>query len=223
MKIFYSAKKNTFVNEVFHGTRTIQVLDPKWVRPTIQIQDPTWDRPYIQVENPEWSEGDTVTPETILVPDHDAMAPMIEVPDDSASAPLVVVPNPKCLLPPESELVDVPQEEHDEIYRVLSLGGSVLVPGKSGRPSTAPAPGPTLDELKARERSIRDRALLLTDPMIARHRDELEAERPTTLTVEQYKQLQGYRQNLRDWPESAHFPAIEYRPAQPAWVAELIQ
>ena len=223
MKIFYSAKENAFFNEEFHGTRTIQVPDPKWVRPTIPIQDPTWDRPYIQVENPEWSEGDTVTPETILVPDLDAVAPMIEVPDDSASAPLVVVPNPKCLLPPESELVDVPQEEHDEIYRVLSLGGSVLVPGKSGRPSTAPAPGPTLDELKARERSIRDRALLLTDPMIARHRDELEAERPTTLTVEQYKQLQGYRQNLRDWPESAHFPAIEYRPAQPAWVAELIQ
>lgn len=148
---------------------------------------------------------------------------MIEVPDDSASAPLVVVPNPKCLLPPESELVDVSQEEHYEIYRVLSLGGSILVPGKNGRPSTAPAPGPTLDELKARERAIRDRALLLTDPMIARHRDELEAERPTTLTVEQYKQLQGYRQDLRDWPESEHFPAIEHRPAQPAWLAELIQ
>ena len=164
-----------------------------------------------------------MTPETILVPDLDAVAPMIEVPDDSASAPLVVVPNPKCLLPPESELVDVPQEEHDEIYRVLSLGGSILVPGKNGRPSTASAPGPTLDELKARERAIRDRALLLTDPMIARHRDELEAERPTTLTAEQYKELQGYRQDLRGWPESEHFPAVEYRPVQPAWLAELIQ
>lgn len=223
MNIFYSAKENTFFNELFHGTRTIQVPDPEWVRPTIPIQDPTWDRPHIQVDNPDWSEGDTVTPETILVPDLDAVAPMIEVPDDSASAPLVVVPNPKCLLPPESELVDVPQEEHDEIYRVLSLGGSILVPGKNGRPSTAPAPGPTLDELKARERSIRDRALLLTDPMIARHRDELEAERPTTLTVEQYKQLQGYRQDLRDWPESEHFPAVEYRPEQPAWLADQLR
>ena len=223
MKIFYSAKENAFVNEVFHGTRTIQVPDPKWVRPTIPVQDPTWNRPYIQVDNPDWSEGDTVTPETIWVPDLDAVAPMIEVPDDTASAPLVVVANPKCLLPPESELVDVPQEEHDEIYRVLSLGGSILVPGKNGRPSTAPAPGPTLDELKARERAIRDRALLLTDPMIARHRDELEAERPTTLTVEQYKQLQGYRQALREWPESEHFPAVEYRPEQPAWLADQIR
>lgn len=56
--------------------------------------------------------------------------------------------------------------------------------------------------------------------MIARHRDELEAERSTTLTVEQYKQLQGYRHDLRDWPESAHFPELEYRPEQPAWLAE---
>ncbi|AJZ95429.1 hypothetical protein PFLUOLIPICF7_19315 [Pseudomonas simiae] len=223
MKIFYSAKENAFFNEVFHNTRTIQVPDPEWVRPTIPIQDPTWNRPYIQVENPEWSEGDTVTPETILVPDLDAVAPMIEVPDDSASAPLVVVANPKCLLPPEYELVDVSQEEHDEIYRVLSLGGSILAPGENGRPSTAPAPGPTVEELKARERAIRDRVLLLTDPMISRHRDELEAERPTTLTVEQYKQLQGYRQDLRDWPESERFPIVEYRPEQPAWLAELIQ
>lgn len=223
MKIFYSAKDNAFLNEMFHGTRTIQVPDPEWVRPTIMVQDPTWDRPYIEVDNPDWSERDTVTPETIWVPDLDAVASMIEVPDDSASAPLVVVANPKCLLPPESELVETPQEEHDEIFRVLSLGGSILVPGKNGRPSTAAAPGPTLDELKARERAIRDRALLLTDPMIARHRDELEAERPTTLTVEQYKQLQGYRQDLRDWPESEHFPAVEYRPTQPAWLAELIQ
>ncbi|SEC62761.1 hypothetical protein SAMN04515675_0030 [Pseudomonas costantinii] len=148
---------------------------------------------------------------------------MIDVPDNSVSAPLITVPNPVCLLPPESELVDVSQDEHDEIFRVLALGGSVLVPGKKGRPSTGPAPGPTVEDLKNRERAIRDRVLLLTDPLIARHRDEVEAERPTTLTAEQYKQLQGYRQDLRDWPESGHFPAIEYRPEQPAWLAELIQ
>ncbi|NWC90325.1 phage tail protein [Pseudomonas reactans] len=99
----------------------------------------------------------------------------------------------------------------------------MLAPGKKGRPSTAPAPEPTLEELKNRERAIRDRALLLTDPLISRHRDELETERPTTLTAEQYKQLQGYRQDLRVWPESEHFPAVEYRPVQPAWLAELIQ
>lgn len=223
MKIFYSAKENTFFNEVFHGTRTIQVPDPEWQRPTVPVPDPEWERPSISIQNPAWSEGDESVPETLLAPDVDAVAPMIDVPDDSVFHPLIVVPNPACLLPPESELVDVSRDEHDAIQRVLSLGGSILVPGKKGHPSTAPAPGPTPQELENRERAIRDRALLLTDPIIARHRDELEAERPTTLTVEQYKQLQGYRQDLRDWPESEHFPAVEYRPEQPAWLAELIQ
>ncbi|WP_235864623.1 tail fiber assembly protein [Pseudomonas costantinii] len=223
MKIFYSAKDNTFFNEVFHGTRDIQVQDPQWVRPTVSVPDPEWNRPNVSIQNPAWSEGNESQPKTISAPDADAVAPMIDVPDNSVSAPLITVPNPVCLLPPESELVDVSQDEHDEIFRVLALGGSVLVPGKKGRPSTGPAPGPTVEDLKNRERAIRDRVLLLTDPLIARHRDEVEAERPTTLTAEQYKQLQGYRQDLRDWPESGHFPAIEYRPEQPAWLAELIQ
>ncbi|MEB2647615.1 phage tail assembly chaperone [Pseudomonas canadensis] len=223
MKRFYSAKENAFFNEEFHGTRTITVPDPNWIQPITRVPDPEWIQPTVSVPNPAWVEGDESVGQTIFVPDPDAVVPLIEAPDYSAVPPLIVVPNPKCLLPPESELVDVSQEEHDEIYRALSLGGSILAPGKKGRPSTAPAPGPTLEELKNRERAIRDRALLLTDPLISRHRDELEAERPTTLTAEQYKQLQGYRQDLRDWPESEHFPAVEYRPVQPAWLAELIQ
>ena len=248
MNIFYSAKQNAFFNDVFHGTRTILVPDPEWVRPTVPVPDPEWIRPTVPVPdtewiqpmisapNPAWVEGeesesqsepetiqildpDAVQP-TIHVPDPDAVQPLIEVPDEQASAPLITVPNPACLLPPESELVEVLQDEHDEIFRALSLGGSVLVPGENGRPTTAPAPGPTLEEQKARERAIRDRVLLLTDPLISRHRDELEAERPTSITGEQYKQLQGYRQDLRDWPESEHFPTIEFRPEQPAWLTD---
>ena len=229
MKIFYSAKQNAFLNEVFHGTRAIQVVDPEWIRPNVNIPDPEWLQPYISVPNPAWvevvevegekSETQTV-PETILIPDPDALHPMIQVPDEQALHPLITVPNPACLLPPESELVEVLQDEHDEIFRVLSLGGSVLAPTEKGRPTTIPAPGPTVEELKARERAIRDRVLLLTDPLISRHRDEVEAERPTTLTAEQYKQLQGYRQDLREWPESVFFPALEHRPEQPAWLAD---
>lgn len=248
MKIFYSAQENTFFNEVFHGTRTVLVPDPEWVRPTVPVPDPEWARPTVPVPDPEWlppmisapnpawgvgeesesqSEPETIqildpdaVQPTINVPDPDAVQPMIEVPDEQASAPLITLPNPACLLPPESELVDISQDEHDEIFRVLALGGSVLAPDENGRPTTIPAPGPTVEELKARERAIRDRVLLLTDPLISRHRDEVEAERPTTLTAEQYRQLQRYRQDLRDWPESEHFPALEHRPEQPAWLAD---
>ena len=228
MKIFYSAKQNTFFNEEFHGTRKIQVADPDWTRPTVDVPDPEWSQPWISVPNPAWVEVIEVegeesqaqtAPETILIPDPDAVHPMIEVPDEQASPPIITLPNPACLLPPESDLVEVPQDEHDEIFRVLSLGGSVLAPAENGRPTTIPAPGPTLEELKARERSIRDRALLLTDPLISRHRDEVEAGRSTSLTSEQYKELQGYRQDLRGWPESADFPLQEMRPDAPAWLA----
>lgn len=232
MKIFYSAKQNAFFNDEFHGTRTIQVYDPEWIRPTVKVPDPEWSQPWISVPNPAWvevvevegEESETqAASETILILDPDAVHPMIEVPDEQALPPIITVPNPACLLPPESELVEVQQDEHDEIFRVLALGGSVLAPGESGRPRTAQAPGPTLDELKARERSLRDRALLLTDPLIARHRDQVEAGRPTSLTAEQYKQLQGYRQDLRDWPDSQYFPTAEYRPVQLDWLAEQLQ
>lgn len=59
---------------------TIQIIDPDAVQPTINVPDP------------------------------DAVQPMIEVPDEQASAPLITLPNPACLLPPESELVDVSQD-----------------------------------------------------------------------------------------------------------------
>ncbi len=225
MKIFYSAKENVFFNEVLHGTRTIQIPDPEWVRPIRKVPDPAWDRPIIEVPNPDWSEDSDslVVPKFILMPDMDAVAPMIDAPDNEAQWPEIVVPNPACLLPPENEIVEVSQADHNAIFRAIAANGSTFAPDKNGYPVIVEAPGPTLEELRSRERTFRDRVLLLTDPMIARHRDELEAERPTTLTAEQYKQLQGYRQDLRDWPESEHFPAVEHRPEQPAWLAEQLR
>jgi len=87
------------------------------------------------------------------------------------------------------------------------------------RAAQAEAAAPTHQELESRERALRDQTLLLTDSLVTRHRDELEAERSTTLSTDQYKQLQDYRQDLRDWPESEHFPAVEYRPDEPVWLA----
>ncbi|PNV99083.1 phage tail protein [Pseudomonas protegens] len=93
----------------------------------------------------------------------------------------------------------------------------------NGFPTLAAASGPTVEELEAAERISRDWMLLNTDPLIARHRDEVEAERPTTITAAQYKQLQGYRQDLRDWPQSADFPDVQHRPAAPPWIADQIE
>jgi hypothetical protein len=56
--------------------------------------------------------------------------------------------------------------------------------------------------------------------MVARDRDELEDGGGTTLTTDQYAQLQAYRRALRDWPQGSFFPFTEHRPSAPLWLAE---
>ena len=159
---------------------------------------------------------------TIQVSDPDWTPPK-DQDEDSAAAPLVDIQNPMCRLPPENELVQISQDDHGAIFRALAKGGTVLTSDEKGFPKLAVAPGPTAEELTAAERMSRDRMLLLTDSLVARHRDELEAERSTTITVEQYKQLQIYRQALRDWPETVGFPMVDKRPLLPDWLARLVR
>ncbi|QLG96528.1 phage tail protein [Pseudomonas yamanorum] len=99
----------------------------------------------------------------------------------------------------------------------------MITADKDGRPVLKPNPGPSVEDLQRQERLVRDRALLSTDPLVARHRDELETGRSTTITVSQYQQLQGYRQDLRDWPESKGFPSIENRPVVPEWLIPILE
>lgn len=86
-----------------------------------------------------------------------------------------------------------------------------------GRPAWV-QPVVTPDEASQQERIWRDRQLTLTDTLVTRHRDQVEVGRVTTLSPEQYRQLQGYRMELRDWPDSAMFPDIAYRPSAPVWL-----
>lgn len=156
---------------------------------------------------------------TIVVPDPD-WKPAGE---QGEFAPAIEQANPACSLPPADELVDISEKDYTDLFSAQTSGQQLIAAGDDGYPILRPVPGPTVEELQRRERAIRDKALLATDPLIARHRDELESEQPTTLTTKQYTQLQGYRKTLRDWPESEYFPAVEYRPEQPAWLAELLQ
>lgn len=56
--------------------------------------------------------------------------------------------------------------------------------------------------------------------LVERHRDELEHHTATTLTAEQYTELQIYRHRLRDWPARPGWPDIDM-PRPPDWLAEL--
>ncbi|WPX21035.1 hypothetical protein RHM58_14930 [Pseudomonas sp. 10S4] len=62
-----------------------------------------------------------------------------------------------------------------------------------------------------------------TDSVVTRHRDELESSGSTTLTAEQYIELQDYRRHLRNWPEGAEFPLVDHRPVAPPWLTGSLQ
>ncbi|MET3051014.1 phage tail assembly chaperone [Pseudomonas alkylphenolica] len=82
---------------------------------------------------------------------------------------------------------------------------------------------PTADELAAHERVWRDTQVSETEWLVARHRDEQDMQLATTLTADQFTELQTYRQALRDWPQSSLFPDTERRPEAPPWIAEQVQ
>jgi hypothetical protein len=65
-------------------------------------------------------------------------------------------------------------------------------------------------------KDTRSNLLSRTDWLSIRHRDQLEASIPTSLTSEQFSELMVYRQALRDWPVSGDYN--EPYPAQPSWM-----
>ncbi|MBA1197575.1 hypothetical protein G7011_10665 [Pseudomonas plecoglossicida] len=73
------------------------------------------------------------------------------------------------------------------------------------------------------ERQWRDSELAVRQWLRDRHRDEQDLERETTLSADQFAELLGYLQDLRDWPQSEHFPVVEHRPVAPSWIADQSQ
>lgn len=70
-------------------------------------------------------------------------------------------------------------------------------------------------------RAQRDAKLYESGWLVDRHRDELEHLTATSLSAEQYVELQTYRQQLRDWPEQTGWPDIDI-PAPPNWLTPLL-
>lgn len=239
MKFFYSAKSNIFYRDDFHGARMITVPDPKWVRPMIPVLDPDWspplikvqvpgwNRPLIEAPNPDWQEGAVDIPETVLIPDMDAVAPTVEmpdpdaehpeikVPDTSANPPMIEVPNPDCLLPPESELVDVTPKEHQEIQNKLATTPSVLSSDENGRPITVPAPGQTPEQVLNGALLQRDRLIGVSATRIAPLQDAVDLEVATPAEVAMLKKWKQYRIAVNRVPDQEGFPTQITWPTQP--------
>lgn len=113
-------------------------------------------------------------------------------------------------------------EVSDECRRAILDGqsaGMVVAADELGAPILVERPAPSAEVLAAAERVWRDRQLAATDPLVSRHRDEVEEGGSTSITPEQYTELQGYRRLLRDWPQGDQFPLAEHRPPAPTWLA----
>lgn len=116
------------------------------------------------------------------------------------------------------DAVELTDDEAATFWKVHSPAGKVLG-AVAGRPVFVDAPAPTAQESAATERAWRDTELKSSDGTVARQRDQVETGGSTTLTADQYKALQAYRQALRDWPENAAFPDRTKRPVAPDWLA----
>ncbi|KSL06275.1 phage tail assembly chaperone [Pseudomonas aeruginosa] len=117
------------------------------------------------------------------------------------------------------DAVEITADEHAALLAAQARGKRIAA-GKDGRPILLDPPAPTRDELESFERIWRDARLRETDPLVARHRDEIEAGDVPTLDAEKYSALQTYRRALRDWPEAGEFPLAEHRPKAPEWLAD---
>ncbi|MNS99312.1 hypothetical protein D3C72_1337110 [compost metagenome] len=107
-------------------------------------------------------------------------------------------------------------DEH-QLYLEGQVAGKII-DFSTCPPSLIERPALPIEQLAEIERVWRDALLLVTDGVVARHRDELEEGIATTLTGEHYRELQAYRRVLRDWPQGAEFPLVDHRPIPPIWL-----
>ncbi|RTY69855.1 phage tail protein [Pseudomonas veronii] len=198
MGVFFHAKSCGFFTDEVHGPRTVMVPDPDWTAPKVLIPNPLW----VADESDPTKEAD-----------------LVEADNPDAYPPQVEIPNPDCTLPPVKELRAITDAEYLTLLDAQTQG-KIIQAGAKGAPVAVDPLPPSESELIERERIWRDQALAATDSLVVRHRDELEVGRPTTLTGEQFTQLQNYRLDLRDWPGSELFPDSQHRPAPPIWLGD---
>ncbi|SIS15097.1 phage tail assembly chaperone [Pseudomonas sp. A214] len=118
-----------------------------------------------------------------------------------------------------ADAVDIPDDRYNQVI-ANPAPGKVRSHDVDGLPTLIdPLPVSTY-ELAAVERRWRDAEIESVRWLRERHRDEVDSDRLTTLTIEQSAELLDYLQALRDWPLSPDFPSDELRPAAPPWLAD---
>ncbi|MCP1290946.1 phage tail assembly chaperone [Chromobacterium sp. S0633] len=197
MSKYFAGSSGGFYDSAIHGALMLAVVDPSWTRPTIKEPDPNWVQ---------------------LADDSEATAPMIDVPDMSVTAPTITTSNPACQIP--ADAVEITAEQHAELMAAQSAG-KIITSGANGNPIATDPPPPSTAQLAEQARAQRDRLLGDTQWIVQRHRDQIEIGTTTTLSADQFNELQAYRQALRDVPAQKGFPASITWPAVPACAQEV--
>jgi hypothetical protein len=122
-----------------------------------------------------------------------------------------------------ADVVEVAASVWQSLLDELSISPKKMSSRPDGYPVLIDPPPLDAEALAVAERAWRDAQLALTDPLVSRHRDEIEEGGETSLTVDQYAELQAYRRQLRDWPLGSQFPLAEYRPVAPTWLTVTTQ
>jgi len=201
--MFFSVQTGGFYDAFIHGARRILVADPAWIRPTVDV---------VLLPGESALAGDEQVTNTGAEP-----ITLRNVPDVNAIPDMVEVDNPDCLIPIDA--VEITKERHAELFDG-QFNGKRIAAGGDGYPLLVDPLPPSIDHLVAIERVWRDGVLAATDGVVSRHRDETEEGGSTSITAEQYTELQAYRRQLRDWPQGAEFPLAEHQPIAPLWLTE---
>lgn len=99
------------------------------------------------------------------------------------------------------DVVEITAEDHAALFEGQAAG-KLIVAGKDGKPINVDRPPPSKEDIDANMRVVRNRELADTDGVVNRHRDEKDLGVATTITDKDFKDVLGYRQSLRDLPET---------------------
>ena len=118
-----------------------------------------------------------------------------------------------------ADVVDIDEQRYETVI-ANPVPGKVRSHDAQGLPILIDPPALTTAEIEAQERAWRDGELAAQQWLRDRHRDEQDLGRVPKLTADQFVELLGYLQALRDWPQSETFPDMTYRPLAPDWIAK---
>jgi hypothetical protein len=104
-----------------------------------------------------------------------------------------------------TDAVEITPEYYEDIIQKHNSENLIITSDDNGYPILTT---PEYSDLELAEsvRYGRNNLLKKSEYLISRHKEQLEAEIPTTITSEDYMNLLHYRQNLRDITRQLNFP-----------------